>query len=283
MARSPRLHFPGAVHHVISRGNRKSTIYHDPPDYVRFLKVVENGSRLYALNIFAFCLMPNHYHLVVESPRGNLSDAMRYINGTFAQSSNRRHSQTGHVFGGRFRSLLIQRDGYLKRAARYVVRNPVRAQLASDPAAWPWTSHRATSGLEPCPTWLDISWLLWTFKAETLDEARRRYVTFVDAPARATRPRDARVDVYGSDEFRARVRAAYRERLSERAIPNRAKANSRPPLATLFAEVGPGRRDQVIRACRVQHGYRVAEIARFLNVHSSTVSRAAHRAVHRTD
>ena len=107
-----------------------------------------------------------------------------FVNGVFAQRSNRRHGQTGHVFEGRFRSLVIQRDSYLMRAARYVVRNPVRAGLVAHAGAWPWSSYRATAGLEPVPRWLHVDWIQGAFQARSLREARQRYVKSRQRPCR---------------------------------------------------------------------------------------------------
>lgn len=102
--------------------------------------------------------MPNHYHLVLDTPRGNLSDSMRHIYGVYTQTSNRLHQRTGHVFEGRFKSFVVQRESYLRPVVRYVVLNPVRARLVADVAAWRWSSYRATAPLETAPAtsvWID--------------------------------------------------------------------------------------------------------------------------------
>ena len=166
----------------MARGNRKSTIFHDDEDRQRFLEVIEHAVGSYDLRVMAFCLMGNHYHVVLETPRSNLSDAMQFVNGVFAQRSNRRHRQTGHVFEGRFRFLVIERDSYFTRAVRYVVRNPVRAGLVDDPSAWLWSSFRATAGLCPVPRWLNVDWTRWAFDTYSFAEARRRYVDYVNGP-----------------------------------------------------------------------------------------------------
>ncbi len=148
----------------MSRGNRKLPIFHDALDRLRFLRIVERATTLYQARVLALCLMGNHFHIVLDTPRGNVSQTMQYINGVFAQISNRRYAQTGHVFEERFRSLLIQRETYLKRAARYVVRNPVRGSLVAQVADWKWSTYRATAGLEPAPPWLDVSWIDGPFR-----------------------------------------------------------------------------------------------------------------------
>lgn len=261
----------------MARGNRKLPIFHDALDRLRFLRIVERATTLYAARVFALCLMGNHFHMVLDTPRGNISETMQYINGVFAQVSNRRYGQTGHVFESRFRSLLIERERYLKRVARYVVRNPVRAGLAPKVADWKWSTYRATAGLEAAPPWLDIEWIDWAYQAPTRKEAQKRYVRYVNAPTPPKRARASQPEVYGSPQFKARIAEALREQQADRPLPRSLVVMTRPALATMFAGTESSRqeRDRVIALCRVRDGYRIAEIARFLNVHPSTVSRAA--------
>jgi putative transposase len=279
MSRRPRLQFPGAVYHVMARGNRKLPIFHDQFDRARFIRIVERATAMYGTRVFAVCLMGNHFHIVLDTPRGNLSETMQYINGVFAQISNRRYAQTGHVFEERFRSLLIERETYLKRAARYVVRNPVRGKLVTHVSEWEWSTYRATAGLEPAPRWLDVNWIDWAFQARSREEAQRRYVSYVSAPTPPKRSQPPLREVYGSPQFKARVAAIVRERQADRPVPRMIEVLTRPDLTTLFAGTDPSlhERDRVIALCRMRHGYHVAEIARFLGIHASTVSRAIER------
>jgi putative transposase len=280
MARRPRLQFAGAVYHVMARGNHKSTIFLDDDDRKRFLRVVDRAVLKYDLRVSALCLMGNHYHLVLETPGSNLSDGMQFINGVFAQRSNRRHGQTGHLFEGPFRSLVIQRESYLMRAARYVVRNPVRAGLVDDVGLWRWSSYRATAGLEPPPRWLDVDWIQWAFKADSQVEAQHRYVEYVKAAPRLERRIDVNAAVLGTKAFGRHVLDVVGRRQPDRAVPRAVRAMARPSLSELFEEAkesGSGR-DRRIYQARVEHGYRFAEIARFLGIDRSTASRAADRA-----
>jgi putative transposase len=278
MSRRPRLQFAGAVYHVMARGNRKSTIFHDDEDRRQFLQVVGRAARLHDLRIMAFCLMGNHYHFILETPRQNLSDAMRFINGVFAQRSNRRHGQTGHVFEGRFRSLVIHQDSYLMRAARYDVRNPVRAGLVTDARAWHWSSYGATAGLERVPNWLNVDWIHWAFNANSRAEARRRYIRYVNAPAESQRPVALNAIVLGTRQFGKRLRRVFGADQADRQVPRALRPLVRPTLKELFdgARI-PASRDRVIYEAHVSHGYRFAEIARYLGVDRSTASKAASR------
>lgn len=140
MARRPRLQIDGAAYHVMSRGNRKLPIFEDDYDRRCFDNVVSEAVRRDKIRICAGCQMGNHYHFVRDAPRGNLSDAMQYINGVFSQESNRRHRRTGHLFEARFHSLIVQRERYFRRSCRYVVRNPLQAGIVRDVAHWPWST-----------------------------------------------------------------------------------------------------------------------------------------------
>ncbi|MFT3733508.1 MAG: transposase [Rhodocyclaceae bacterium] len=128
----------------------------------------------------AYCLMSNHYHLLIETPEGNLSAGMRQLNGVYTQRFNRVHGRVGHVFQGRFKGVVVERDAYLLELARYIVLNPVRARMVSDVGDWPWSSYRAMLGVDACPTWLNARGLLAAFGVRP-SGARARYIDFVRA------------------------------------------------------------------------------------------------------
>jgi REP element-mobilizing transposase RayT len=267
------------MYHVVSRGNHKATIFHDDEDRRQFLRVVSSATRFYELQIKALCLMGTHYHIVLETPESNLSDAMHFINGVFAQRYNRRYRQTGHLFEGRFRSLVIQRESYLMRVARYVVRNPVRAGMVERAANWQWSSYRATAGLERPPRWLDVYWIQDLFKARSLREAREKYVHYVNAPASSQRAVNLNGLVLGTKSFERRVARAVADGAPDRVLPRKVRMWARPSLAELFdAPVNPVvARDRLIYRARVEHGHRFVDIARHLGIDRSTASKAAKR------
>jgi putative transposase len=163
MARPLRIEFAGALYHLTSRGDRREAIYEDDEDRQRFLDVLAEVVERYNWICHAYCLMTNHYHLVAETVEGNLSQGMRHFNGVYTQASNRRHSRTGHLFQGRFKGILVDRDVYLLELTRYVVLNPVRAQMVEAPEHWPWSSYRAMIGSAPAPPWLAVDGLLSQF------------------------------------------------------------------------------------------------------------------------
>jgi putative transposase len=155
MVRPLRIEYPGAVYHVTSRGDRREPIAKDDTDRALFLEVLGQALQRFDAQAWAYCLMGNHYHLVLHTREANLSRLMRQINGVYTQTFNRRHGLTGHLFQGRFKAILVDSDSYLLEVCRYVDLNPVRAQMVKRPDAYAWSSYRALAGLaEPAP-WLD--------------------------------------------------------------------------------------------------------------------------------
>ena len=142
MGPKPRIEFPGAMHHVTGRGNAKAPIFCEPCDYEAFLELVAEAVALQGWLCHAYCLIPNHYHLLFETPEPNLGKGMLRVNGTYARRFNWRYSRVGHVFHGPYGDTLVKDDDHLAEVARYLALNPVRAGLVDSPDAWPWSSHR---------------------------------------------------------------------------------------------------------------------------------------------
>ena len=156
MARPLRIEFPGAVYHVTSRGDRREDIFEDDVDRYALLDILGQGLARFNARVCSYCLMSNHYHFVLLTLDGNLSRLMRHINGVYTQTYNRRHGKVGHLFQGRFKAILVDRDQYLLEVCRYVELNPVRAHLTPNPGDWIWSSYLANVGHAPAPPWLDI-------------------------------------------------------------------------------------------------------------------------------
>jgi REP element-mobilizing transposase RayT len=148
MARPLRIEYPGAVYHITSRGNEKKLIFKDERDREIFLDTLSQVDKRYNWLCHAYCLMNNHYHLIIETPDGNLSAGMRQLNGVYTQTFNRQHNRVGHLFQGRYKGILIQKDSHLLEVCRYVVLNPVRAKAVKKPEQWRWSSYQATAGIE---------------------------------------------------------------------------------------------------------------------------------------
>jgi putative transposase len=151
MARPLRLEFEGALYHVTSRGDRREPIFEDDTDRRRLLEIVEQGMERFDAVVFAYCLMDNHYHFVLHTHQPNLSRLMRHINGVYTQAYNRRHRKVGHLFQGRFKAVLVDKDAYLLEVCRYVDLNPVRAGMVRRPQDWTWSSYRAHTGKVDAP------------------------------------------------------------------------------------------------------------------------------------
>lgn len=162
MARGRREQAPG-IYHVTSRGNRGQPVFPGDDDHGRFLELLEGVCSKAAWVIHAYCLMPNHYHLVVEIDAPTLSSGLQSLNGVYAQTFNHRHHFVGHLFQGRFHSARVETDAHLLELARYLPLNPVRGRLCDEPADWPWSSYRATLGLSRPAPWLSVDRVLELF------------------------------------------------------------------------------------------------------------------------
>ncbi|AVR95479.1 REP-associated tyrosine transposase [Pseudoduganella armeniaca] len=188
MSRPPRTLFPGAIYHVTSRGNRRANIYADERDHLIWLDVLAETAQRYDFKVHAYCMMPNHYHLLVETPSANLSEGMRFLNGRYASRHNDRHGLVGHVIQGRYFAVLVERDAQLLEAVRYISLNPVRAQLVSRAADWRWSSHCYMTGAAAVPPWMSLEWLLDHFYGKSPAEQAEAFSVFVDAGLREPSP-----------------------------------------------------------------------------------------------
>ena len=179
MSRPLRLEFSGALYHVTSRGNERKAIYLEDSDFEIFLNLLNTVCSRYNWVIHAYCLMDNHYHLLVETPDANLSKGMRQLNGVFTQSINRKHGRVGHLFQGRYKAILVDKDAYLLELCRYIVLNPVRAKMVDTPDEWLWSSWHCMVGKQASPNWLATDALLNYFDKER-SVAIAEYIHFVE-------------------------------------------------------------------------------------------------------
>ena len=264
MARPLRLCLPGAIYHVIARGNAGGPIYRDDLDREYFLAQLDHVVDRFSWLCHSYCLLSTHYHLVVENPLPNLPLGMRQLNGKHASRYNRRHDRRGHVFEARYRSILVEGAQYLLAVCRYVVLNPVQAGICSRPEEWPWSSYRATVGLDPAPRFLTTATILGEL-GDTVASAQAAWAEFVAAciaEALAERVRGERI---GSDVFLSE-RFGLEPPLPE--IPRLQVEPERRPLPDIFeTEALP------IASAYRSHGYALREIGAHLGCHYSTVSR----------
>jgi len=269
MARPLRIEYEGAVYHVTSRGNAKSDIYLDDEDRVLFLDVLQYVVERFGWKCHAYCLMGNHYHLMIETPQPNLSRGMGQLNGMFTQRFNRRHSRVGHVFQGRFKSIIVDKNAYLLELSRYIVRNPVAADMVKSVGDWQWSSYQATSGMTKAPSFLHIDWLLSQF-GDSRGQAQRNYIRFAGEDVSQSPWQLLNgPDVLGDDEFREKLQSDLGD------IPM-GVAKSKAILRRLpLAEIAQGKVERGIwmHEAYCGHGYTMQAIAEFAGIHHSTVSK----------
>ena len=178
MARKPRVEFEGAFYHVIARGNQRQDIFRDDQDRTTYLERVEHYSKRYDFRLYAYVLMSNHVHLLIETQRIPLSKIMQGIQFTYTQYYNRRHRTVGHLFQGRYKAILCDRESYLLELVRYIHLNPARVRKPNDPWKYPWSSHRAYLG-ERTPVQIDTKLVLGQF-GRALGQARLAYRKFME-------------------------------------------------------------------------------------------------------
>ncbi len=179
MARPARIEYEGAFYHVINRGNRKEDIFDDDKDRWRFLEILGNTEKRYGLIIYVFVLMTNHYHILLETPLGNLSRAIQRLNGDYALYYSKRHKKPGHIFQGRYKAMLVEKDAYLLELSRYIHLNPIRAELGKTPEEYKWSSLPVyIKGTSKLPFKLNWQWILSIFGKER-KIASKKYREFI--------------------------------------------------------------------------------------------------------
>lgn len=248
---------------MVARGNERRAIFAGSVDRERFLEIAELVARRYRVRFLTYCLMTNHYHLLVQTPLANLAHAMRQLNGVYAQDFNRRRGRDGHLFQGRYGARLVQADDHLAATIRYIVRNPIRAALCKTVEEWQWSSHAAASGLSP-PGFLEVDRLLG-YLGDTKADGRARYLELVagdDEPPALVHPL-----VVGDTDFVTRALAIVP---SDPEYPRRALRAPRPPLTDIVSDVAD---EAAVTRAHVEHSYSMREIATHLGCGVATVHR----------
>ena len=178
MARPLRIVFPGAFYHITSRGNERKAVFKSQRDREKFFEYLETATERYDAVIHSFCLMDNHYHLLLETPSANLPQIMRHINGAYTTYFNIKRARSGHLFQGRYKAILVDKDQYAKELSRYIHLNPVRAKMVESPEAYFWSSYNFYIGKKKPPKWLHRDFILSYF-GKNNSEAQRKYRKFV--------------------------------------------------------------------------------------------------------
>jgi putative transposase len=277
MARPLRIEFPGALYHVTARGNGGQAVFLDDADREGLLAALAEVVERLRWLCHGYCLMGNHYHLLIETPEPNLSHGMRQLATLYAQRFNRRYDRSGHVFQGRFKAILVQRESHWLELCRYVVLNPVRAGIARSAERYAWSSYRATAGLSGRPAWLRTDWVLAQF-GKRRSEAAQRYREFVREGIGAESPwSELRGQVVlGTDAFLESLKRVFAKKATLSEVPRQQRLAHRPTLTALFAKVhGPRARNAAIRDAHVKHGYTLIDVGRHLGLHYTTISKIA--------
>jgi len=272
MTRPIRIEYAGALYHVTSRGNRQEDIYIDDEDRSKFLSLLAQVSKDYNWLIHAYCLMDNHYHLLVETPDGNLSKGMRQLNGVYTQITNRYHGKVGHVFQGRYKAILVQKENYLLELARYIVLNPVRARMVREAKDWPWSSYRETSGMLSNNSWLTTEWVLSAFSKKR-GIAQKKYSEFVSQGKNQPSPWESlKNQVFlGDEEYVRQILSDIDQNKDLSEIPKSQRKEKAKELA--WYEKQAMSRNEAIKLSYESGGYSMKEIGAYYKLHYSRVSR----------
>jgi putative transposase len=275
MSRPLRLEFVGALYHVTARGDRRAAIFLDDTDRRKWLRILSLVCIRFNVLVHAYCQMDNHYHVMMETSEGNLSQVMRQLNAFYSQYFNHRHKFVGHVLQGRYKAILVQKENYLLELSRYIVLNPVRAGKVAHPKEWRWSSYNSIFSAEKPPVWLDTDWLLSQFGDErgAAVEAYREFVQHGlgrESPLIETRHQI----VLGDDVFAKQ----HGDRLGSPDFTAVTKAQRRCAVKTLQEyEVECTSRDESMAKAYFSTAFTMAEIGRHFNVSPQTVSRAVRR------
>ncbi len=275
MTRSLRIEYPGAVYHVTARGTGRQNIFLNDSDKTAFLARLLMTINRHNWLCHAYCLMSNHYHLLLETSDGNLSAGMKLLNSAYAQYFNYSHDRTGHLFQGRFKAIVVEKDSYLLELCRYIVLNPVRSGIVESPGDYTWSSYRQTAGLyKREDNLLSTNWILSHFGFDKF-VAEREYILFVNDFDDAVSPFEKTRGqlILGRKQFvESLVESNQYRDLPE--VSRNQRFLSRPSLEDLFTsasdKVG---RNKAIYTAHIKYGYSQQEIAKYSGMHYSTISK----------
>ncbi len=278
MTRPLRLEFEGALYHVTSRGNARKNIFLDDADRRHFLGILAEVVDRFGWICHAYCLMTNHYHLLIETPDANLSRGMHLLNGVYTQWFNHRHDRVGHLLQGRFKAILIEKESHLLEVARYIVLNPVRAKVVRSARDWRWSSYRATAGQVEAPSFLTTEWILSQFDSDP-KRAVWAYRQFVQEGRGMDLWDGLRAgSLLGSDGFVDKLRPLLKEKPIDPEYRKHERFAARPSLEELFSDVSDKatRNERIYQAIRLHH-YTLQEVGDYVGLLYSTVSVIAKR------
>jgi REP element-mobilizing transposase RayT len=288
MARPLRIEFPGAFYHITSRGNERKPIFYDGGDRTRFLHYLNSATERYSAVIHTYCLMKNHYHILLETPEGNLSRIMLHINGAYTAFFNKKWDRAGHLFQGRYKSIVVDSDSYLFELSRYIHLNPLRAGLTSNPFRYRWSSLGAYTGQRAVLEWLNTGGVLSPF-GKTRTDQWRGYTAFIREAInrKSVNPLEKTVasTILGNQAFVDKIKKqVLRNRTVEREIPSLRELRDRPDLDSIirktnlvFSSDSVEARRAALFFCHRYSGEQLKAIASCFGIGESAVSQASRR------
>lgn len=288
MARPLRIEYPGAFYHVTSRGNERKDIFRSQRDREKFLEYLSSATSRYSACVHVYCLMSNHYHLLMETPEGNLSQIMRHINGAYTTYFNVKRQRSGHLLQGRYKAILVEADEYAKVLSRYIHLNPVAARMVEHPGEYPWSSYSDYVGAREAPVWLERGLVLTGF-GKSQGETERVYREFVEGALGRELPNPLEQVVgstlLGGEGFVSwAVERFVKGRGEDRDVPALRELAGRPTIDAVRQaaerqwENDPGRARQLgMYLCHCYGGRKLSEIASEYGVGESAVTQASRR------
>jgi putative transposase len=291
VARQLRIEYPGAFYHITSRGNQKQPVFLSPWDKARFLDQIKEVHEKYDFRIHAYCLMENHYHLMLETRQPNLSRGMHFLNTAYSVYFNNRHKRVGHLFQGRFKGILIEAETYAQELSRYIHLNPVRAGISRSPESYPWSSFREYLGKRKPPAWLETQIVL-SFFGKDPEISRRDYMAYVIAPLPKPRPGPLPEEngsisgVLGSPAFLTKIKESFLSgKAPDRELPALNRIPGKPSLDDIHAAIVAKRgkddiisRNTAIAFAHHHSGYTLKEIGKTFGLSVSAISMICQRA-----
>ncbi|MBN2060282.1 MAG: transposase [Deltaproteobacteria bacterium] len=288
MARSLRISYPNAFYHITSRGNEQKAIFKSNRDREKFLEYLESATRRYDAIIHAYCLMDNHYHFLLETPSGNLSQIMAHINGAYTNYFNAKRKRYGHLFQGRYKAILVEADEYSMELSRYIHLNPVRAKVVEQPEEYEWSSYSYYIGKKKAPEWLKMDFILGYFGREipNSQKAYRKFVAIlINEEYKSPLEDVVRSTLLGTQEFIEIIKDKYLTgRKEDKNIPALKAFKKRITIEEISKKVdeiirddGKLRRNITIYLAQRHTGKRLDEIGEHFSIGGSGVCQAGRR------
>jgi REP element-mobilizing transposase RayT len=287
MGRPLRIEYPGAYYHVTSRGNEQKDVFMSQTDRQKFLSYLESAVFRYGAVVHVWCLMNNHYHLLMETPSGNLSRIMQHINGAYTNYYNVKRKRAGHLFQGRYKAIIVEADEYAKELSRYIHLNPVNAGIVSRPEEYRWSSYREYIGLRKAAVWLKTEFVLGYFD-KSLADAGLKYRKFVEdllgQQCEGPLARAVAATILGKEGFVTKIAGRHLEgKQVDRDLPAVRKLLNRPTMdliiQTVKAVMGKERVAEKagIYFCHTRSGAKLKAIGERFGIGESAVTQASRR------